>query len=257
MKRFDNNGVEIAYIDVPAHEGEGYPVLLIHGFASNHAVNWIAPQWVRSLTHAGYRAIALDNRGHGQSTKLYDPADYSVYKMAGDALALLDHLGIGQAAVIGYSMGARISAFLTRANPGRISALSMGGLGYKLIDGVGLPLGIAEALEAPSVNDVSEPMGRMFRVFAEQTKSDLAALAACIRGSRQTMALDHVRMIQTPTIICVGTTDPIAGDAHRLAEVMPNAKAFDIVGRDHNVAVGDRTHRAAVVEYFNAVLKGQ
>jgi hypothetical protein len=131
----------------------------------------------------------------------------------------------------------------------------MGGLGYRLVDGVGLPLGIAEALEAPSCNDVTEPMGRMFRAFAEQTGSDLAALAACIRGSRQTMPLEHVRMIQTPTIVCVGTADPIAGDAHRLADVMQNAVAFDIVGRDHNVAVGDRTHRAAVIEYFNKHMK--
>src|ERR1700712_3898050 len=74
MQFFDSDGVRIAYIDVaPASSGAGDPVLLIHGFGSNHAVNWVNTQWVKTLTHAGYRAIALDNRGHGQSDKLYDP----------------------------------------------------------------------------------------------------------------------------------------------------------------------------------------
>jgi len=255
MRRFVTRGVGISYIDVPPHEGEGPAILLIHGFASNHAVNWVGTQWLRSLTHAGYRVIAFDNRGHGKSDKLYDPAEYTTFKMAEDAAALLDHLDIGQAGVIGYSMGARISAFLTRAHPARVKVLSMGGLGYRLVDGVGLPQSIAEALEAESINQVSEPMGRMFRAFAESTGSDLAALAACIRGSRQTMPLEHVRMIETPTLVCVGTNDPIAGDARRLADVMQNAEAFDIIGRDHNVAVGDASHRRAVIAFFDRYMK--
>lgn len=257
MHRFTHQGVGLAYIDVAPHHGEGPAVLLIHGFASNHSVNWVGTQWVRGLSHAGYRVIALDNRGHGQSDKLYDPADYTTFKMAEDARALLDHLGIERAGVVGYSMGARISAFLTRAHSRRVAALAMGGLGYRLVDGVGLPMSIAEALEAPTLADVTDPMGRMFRAFAEQTKSDLAALAACIRGSRQTMPLEHVRMIGTPTLVAVGTADPIAGEARRLADVMPNAEAFDIIGRDHNVAVGDRTHRAAALAFFDKHLKGE
>ena len=251
MQRFSREGVELAYIDVPAHNGDGPPVLLIHGFASNHSVNWIGPQWVRSLTHAGYRVIALDNRGHGQSEKLYEPEAYSTYVMAEDARGLLDHLGIERAAVIGYSMGARITAFLARAHQDRVTAIEMGGLGYRLVDGVGLPLGIADALEAPSLDDVTEPMGRMFRAFAEQTKSDRRALAACIRGSRQTMPIEQVRSIQTPALIAVGTTDPIAGEAERLAALMPDAEAFAIEGRDHNLAVGDKTHRAAAIEFLH------
>ncbi len=256
MHRFVHDGVSLAYIDVPAHQGEGPPVLLIHGFASNHAVNWVNTQWLRSLTHAGYRVIAFDNRGHGQSDKLHDPDAYTTHIMAEDARALLDHLGIERAGVVGYSMGARISAFLTRAHPRRVAALAMGGLGYRLVDGIGLPMGIADALEAPSLADVTEPMGRMFRAFAEQTGSDLRALAACIRGSRQTMPLEQVRMITTPAFVAVGTADPIAGEAKRLADVMQNAVAFDIVGRDHNIAVGDRTHRAAAVAFLDQHLKG-
>src|SRR5262245_29492162 len=113
MQSFRHDGVDIAFLD----EGEGDPVVLIHGFASTAAVNWVHPGWVTTLTRAGRRAIALDNRGHGASSKLYDPADYHSAKMAGDVHALLDHLGIGRADVLGYSMGARIAAFLALAEP--------------------------------------------------------------------------------------------------------------------------------------------
>ena len=50
--------------------------MLVHGFASNTQVNWVNTGWVSTLTGAGRRVIALDNRGHGESAKLYDPADY-------------------------------------------------------------------------------------------------------------------------------------------------------------------------------------
>ena len=88
---------------------------------------------------------------------------------------------------MGYSMGARIAAFLALANPERVRRLILGGLGDRLVEGVGLPLGIADAMEAPSLDALTDPMQRMFRAFAEQTKSDRVALAACIRGSRQTL----------------------------------------------------------------------
>lgn len=255
MQRFSHRGVGIAFIDVPANDGDGVPVLAIHGFASNHSVNWIGPQWVRSLTHAGYRVIAPDNRGHGQSDKLYDPADYDTRLMANDAAALLEHLDVRTAGVIGYSMGARIGAFLALQRPDMVGALALGGLGIRLVEAAGLPEGIAEALEAPDLAAVTDPMGRTFRVFADQTGSDRRALAACIRGSRQAVPVADAGRISAPTIIAVGTKDPIAGDPHALAALIPGSVAFDIEGRDHNLAVGDRTHREAVIRHFNAHLK--
>src|SRR6201994_2887025 len=182
MPHFTHGEVEIAYLD----EGDGEPIVLVHGFASNKEVNWVAPAWVSTLTRAGRRVIALDNRGHGGSTKLYDPADYNTVLMAADVRALLDHLGIARADVMGYSMGARITAFLASSDPDRVRSATLGGLGIRLVDGVGLPESIAEALEAPSLDAVSDPTGRVFRAFGDQTKSDLRALAACIRGSPPT-----------------------------------------------------------------------
>src|ERR687883_121214 len=98
--QFRYGNVEIAFLD----EGEGEPIVLVHGFASNKEVNWVYPTWVSTLVGAGRRVVALDNRGHGQSTKLYDPADYHTSKMASDVKALMAHLGISRADVMGYSM---------------------------------------------------------------------------------------------------------------------------------------------------------
>jgi pimeloyl-ACP methyl ester carboxylesterase len=246
MPSFHNGPVEIAYLD----EGEGEPILLIHGFASTKEVNWVQPGWVTTLTRAGRRVIALDNRGHGGSAKLYDPADYHTAKMADDARALLDHLDIASADVMGYSMGARITAFLALAAPARVRAAIIGGLGIHLVEGVGLPESIADALEAPSLSAVTDPQGRTFRAFAEQTKSDLLALAACIRGSRQVLSREEAVTITVPVLIAVGTRDDVAGSAQELAALIPESRVLDIPNRDHMLAVGDRVFKTGVLDFL-------
>lgn len=250
MHRFFHEGFEIAFIDRCPAAGEGEPVLLIHGFASTHHVNWVAPGWVKTLADAGYRVMAPDNRGHGSSTKSYSPADYTPSRMAGDAAALLDHLNIAKAHVFGYSMGARVSAFLALEHPERVATLILGGLGYGMVDGVGDWDPISEALVAPDPTRITHPRGRMFRAFAEQTKSDRQALAACIATSRQLVREEDAARIAQPTLIGVGTGDDIAGSAARLAALMPDAEAFDIVGRDHMLSVGDRTFKAKVLQFL-------
>jgi pimeloyl-ACP methyl ester carboxylesterase len=251
LRQFSSDGVHIAHIDVPpdGHD-RGEPILLVHGFASNHRINWVNPRWVETLTHAGRRVVAFDNRGHGASQKLYAPHDYRSDLMARDAANLLVHLKIERADVMGYSMGARIAAFLTLARPGLVRSLILGGLGDRLVHGAGLPVGIAEAMEAPSIADLSDSMQRMFRAFAEQTKSDRAALAACVRGSRQSLTPAGVARIAQPTLIAVGSRDVVAGDAAKLAAMMPNAEALDIPGRDHNLAVGDQAYKAGVLAFL-------
>jgi pimeloyl-ACP methyl ester carboxylesterase len=247
MQRFAHDGVDIAFLD----EGKGAPIVLVHGFASTAQVNWVHPGWVATLTGAGRRVIALDNRGHGGSSKLYDAAAYDSALMAEDVRALLDHLDLDRADVMGYSMGARIAAFFALAHPKRLRRAVFGGLGSHLVDGVGLPESIAEALEAPSLMDVADPMGRMFRAFAEQTKSDLKALAACIRGSRQVLTRDQVATIAAPVLVAVGTKDTVAGSAHELAGLLPAARALDIPGRDHMLAVGDKAFKKGVLHFLS------
>lgn len=246
MKTFDSDGVRIAYCE----EGAGDPILLIHGFASNGHVNWVYPGWVKTLTEAGRRVIYVDNRGHGESQKLYDTEAYGAPTMAEDARRLLDHLGIERADVMGYSMGARISAFLSLNHPERVRNVIFGGLGLGMVTGVGTPEPIAEALEAASLDDVTHASGRAFRIFADQTKSDRRALAACMRSSRQKIAAETLAGLEAPVLVAVGTRDVIAGSAKGLAGLLPNAEVLDIPGRDHMVAVGDKVYKAGVLDFL-------
>jgi pimeloyl-ACP methyl ester carboxylesterase len=90
----------------------------------------------------------------------------------------------------------------------------------------------------------------MFRSFAEQTRSDLKALAACIRGSRQTLTREQVAAIRAPVLVAVGTKDTIAGSAQELAALLPSGVALDIPGRDHMLAVGDKVFKSAVLDFL-------
>ncbi|PYF05329.1 pimeloyl-ACP methyl ester carboxylesterase [Rhodopseudomonas faecalis] len=246
MPSFHNGRVEIAYLD----EGEGEPIVLVHGFASNKEVNWVYPTWVSELKKHGRRVIAFDNRGHGQSSKLYDPDEYQISTMAGDLGALLDHLAIERADVMGYSMGARITAYVARRQPARLRSAILGGLGIGLVQGGGPGENVAAALEAPSFADVTDPVGRTFRAFAEQTRSDRAALAACLRGSRQLMSAAEVAEIRVPLLIAVGSTDDIAGSATALQQLIPGSQVLDIPRRDHMRAVGDRVYKEGVLAFL-------
>ena len=127
--------------------------------------------------------------------------------MAEDARRLLDHLGIGHADVIGYSMGARIAAFLALNHPDRVRRMVLGGLGDGMVKGIGPSEPIAKALRAPSLDDVTDPRAREFRLFADQTKSDREALAACILSARQTLTPEELARIRAPVLVAVGSED--------------------------------------------------
>jgi pimeloyl-ACP methyl ester carboxylesterase len=243
---FVNEGFKFAYSD----EGSGVPIVLIHGFASSMMVNWVSSGWEETLCNNGYRVIMFDHRGHGSSTKSYDPKQYTPFKMASDVNALLDHLKIESAHVMGYSMGARVGAFLASDYPARVKSLILGGLGMGLVEGVGDWGPIAHALTVENKDDIKDARGLMFRTFAERTKSDRLALAACIEASRVLVSEERLARITQPVLVAVGSKDDLAGDAVRLAARLQNGEAFTIERRDHMLAVGDASYKKRVIDYL-------
>ena len=249
MEKFRSDNVEIAYEVV----GEGDPVLLIHGFASNFRVNWVDTGWVKTLAEAGYRAILMDNRGHGESTKLHTPGDYGPDIMAMDAKRLLDHLEVDRSFVVGYSMGARTTAYLAHDYPTLVRGAVLGGLGGSLVSGVVGAEQIARGLEAASLEEVSEAQPRAFRIFAEQTGADRRALAACMRAGRQAMTVEELGEIVVPILVVAGEADDIAGPVDGLVGAIPGARGVTLPRRNHMNAVGDREFKQAVLEFFRSV----
>jgi len=243
---FVSDGVCLKYIDA----GAGDPVLLVHGFASSVKYNWIDPGWVSFLTRNGYRVIAHDNRGHGESEKLYQQAAYHPSLMMEDARRLLDHLGVAHADVMGYSMGARLTAFLALAHPDRLRSAIFGGLGGNMVRPMAGTGPIAHALEASSIEEVVNPTARTFRAFAEKTGGDLKALAACIRGARDPISREMVAKIACPVLVATGSEDVIGGAAEELAVLIPGAEALPIPRRDHMLAVGDRVFKDGVLAFL-------
>lgn len=246
MQTFDSDGVRIAFID----EGEGDPVLLIHGFASSVRDNWIDPGWVSFLTTNGFRVVAFDNRGHGESEKLYDVNAYDARLMAEDAHRLLDHLGIPRADVMGYSMGARITAFLALQHPERVRSAIFAGLGANMVRPMAGTGPIAHALEAESIDDVTNATARTFRAFAEKTGGDLKALAACIRGAREPITRAAIATLKCPVLVVTGSEDVIGGRAEELAALIPGAEALTVPRRDHMRTVGDRVYQEGVLAFL-------
>ena len=246
MQKFNSDGVEIAF----EVWGEGPPVLLIHGFASSAFVNWRDTHWVKVLTEAGHQVIAIDNRGHGQSEKLYDSALYSAPLMADDAVRLLDHLNVAQADVMGYSMGARITAFMAMVHPTRVRRAVFAGLATRMITGVGGAEEIALALEADSAAAVEDRMARGFRLFADQTKSDRRALAACIRSSRVKIKAEALAEIKVPVLVVAGELDDVAGNVAELTAIIPGSQGVVLPNRNHMNAVGDRGCKDAVLNFL-------
>jgi pimeloyl-ACP methyl ester carboxylesterase len=245
---FHHEGFDLAYTDA----GKGESVFLIHGFASNAKVNWISTGWTSFLEKAGYRVVTLDNRGHGQSGKSYDEADYTPQKMASDVAALAAHLGIKNFHIIGYSMGARISAYTALLFPLSVKTITLGGLGIGLVKGVGDWDPIAAALLAEHPETITHPQGTAFRKFADATKSDRKALAACIARSRQELTPQQLFNITQPVLVAVGTKDDIGGSPHELAALLSDATAFEIQDRDHMLAVGDRSFKNRTLAFLQA-----
>lgn len=248
MQFFQKDGFRLAFQE----EGQGEPILLIHGFASSGKINWVSSGWFKTLIDAGYRAIAIDNLGHGHSDKSYDPAVYTAEHMAADATALLQHLKIKRAHVMGYSMGAKIAAVMIMEKPQTIQTAIFGGLGINLVTGSDDWKSVANALIADDAKTIENERGLMFRKFADRTRSDRKALAACITMmSKKKLTIAEIQRITSPVLVAIGSRDKIAGEPQSLAALLPKGEVLVIPNRDHMLAVGDKIYKNGVLDFLN------
>jgi len=251
MRRFVSDGVEIAYFDEGPRGGE--PIVLVHGFGSNARVNWVGTGWVDLLIKDGRRVIALDNRGHGASAAPHDPALYhSGRHLAEDVRRLMDHLGLERADVMGFSMGAWITGHLAVRHPERLRSAIFGGLAMGMVEGLKGQETIAAALEAETDAEVTSPKARAYRAFGKQTGSDLKALAACMRGSRQPIPAGTLAGLEMPVLVAVGSRDEVAGSLDDFVALIPGAIGVTIPDKDHMASVGDKVFKQAVTDFLAA-----
>jgi pimeloyl-ACP methyl ester carboxylesterase len=258
MAQFRSAGLTLAYDDiVPAGEVAG-TVVLIHGFATNREENWRRLGWLGAFERKGWRCVALDLRGHGESDKPHDPAAYARGAMAGDILALMDHLGLSRADLMGYSMGAHLALALALGEPGRVGHLILGGVGERLLKGGPITeagMTMAQALRAPNLSAIVDPTLRGFRQFAENQGEDRLALAACSEGTGRPLTADDLVRITAPTVVIAGSADAIAGDPQPLADAIPGAKWVSLPACDHFSAIPHALFKAAVFDFLEGWLE--
>jgi pimeloyl-ACP methyl ester carboxylesterase len=256
MASFTHGDVEIAYDDISPQGAAERTIVLIHGFASNRNEGWKRTGWYQAFERRRMRVIALDQRGHGESAKLYDPDDYLREKMAGDVLALMDHLGVGRADVFGYSMGTRTALQLAMQAPDRVSNLILGGIGGKLLEPaepvVGEPMADAMLAEDPAT--ITQPMLKSFRQFADEQGEDRKALAAVTRVKNPPLDRDAMAALPMPVLVVAGAGDTGAGDPEGLSRLFQYGHAVTVPGCDHFSAIPHALTKAAVFDFLDGLL---
>jgi pimeloyl-ACP methyl ester carboxylesterase len=205
--------------------GEGDPVVLLHGGLgnSNHYGDV-----VKALA-GKRRVIVLDSRGHGRSTRSAHGISYA--QMADDVIALLDHLSIERAAVVGWSDGGATGLDLAIRHPDRLTKLVVLGTNYAL-DGV-KPGG-------PQGHTFPEYFARCRREYArlapdpKQLGPFLQELRA-MWTSQPTYTDAQIKKIQTPVLVAIGEHDEAIRLDHvqKLAKLLPNGKLTVLRGVSH------------------------
>ncbi len=254
MAQFISDGLSLAYDEFgPADARKA--IVLVHGFSANRYENWKRMGWYDAIAAKGLRGFALDSRGHGGSAKPHDPTSYGREAMARDVFALLDHVGVERAHLLGFSMGAHIALTAALLDGGRIDHLVVAGVGAKMFDPPREEGAMAEAMEAASPDSIADPMLKSFRHFADEQKEDRLALAACSRGARLPLTRDSLMAVRRPTLVVAGARDQLAGPPQGLAEAVPGAKAVTLPGCDHFSCIGHPLFKASVFDFFDGWLE--
>jgi pimeloyl-ACP methyl ester carboxylesterase len=258
MATFTSGGLSIAYDDIQPAGGANGTAFLVHGFATSRAENWRRLGWYGAFERKGYRVVALDLRGHGESDKPHDPSAYGAEALVGDIVGLMDHLELGRVDLLGYSMGARLSLQTALAHPGRVGNLIVGGIGDRMLKpppAEAPSMTMAQAMRADDPESITEKTMKGFRLFADSQGEDRLALAAFTeaRGGAPLTAGD-LFAIAAPALVVAGSRDEMAGDPQGLADAIPGAKSVTLPACDHFSAIPHALFKAAVFDFLEGWL---
>lgn len=250
MPTFRRNGIELHYESA----GAGQPVVLLHGFTSLGGT-WQRHGWTDRLVAGGFRVVLLDARSHGQSSKVYKPAECETDVLAADVLGLLDHLGIGSAHVVGFSMGGGIAIAVAAVEPSRVRSLVISGVGDAAIDDLHDPheiAAIADAFADPTTAVPTESQAYRLRRNAIGAGNDLAALLPFLQTGGWPGGLRAVSPLKMPGLVIVAERDEYMEKAHALLSGLRPTQVLRLPRKGHHHVIADDDVQRAVIAFLRA-----
>lgn len=237
------DGARLAYREM----GEGQPLVLIHGYFSTASVNWLRYGHAGKLAELGFRVIMPDLRGHGDSARSHDPADYPSDVLTEDGFALIEHLGLRDYHLGGYSLGGRttLRMLVRGARPRRAVVAGMG------LQGMNDTAGRGDYFRHVLGNLGSFPRGSaewMTEAFLKTVDGDPQALL-CVLDTFVDTPREAIGQVDLPVLVVAGADDHDNGSAEELAQLLPQGEHVAIPG-NHMSAVTRRELGAAIGDFL-------
>lgn len=262
---FDSHGVKIRYVT----EGEGEPVVLIHGWMGDSTTWGRDSSGNTKLTPTpGFQVIALDCRGHGKSDKSHDVKQYGS-EMAEDVVRLLDHLKIKKAHLVGYSMGAFIVGRVAATHPNRVLSAVYGGqaplltgeAGSREIDvfaraveeGKGLGPYIIEVSPADRPKPTLEQANAMAQfLYGDKDVKAFAAAGLSFKGLE--VKAESLKKAKIPALFIYGSKESnrLKARVEALRALLKGSELKVVEGSDHVTTLAKKEFGESVVAFIKA-----
>lgn len=255
MAQLIHNGRAIHY----EIHGEGWPVILLHGICVSFAGNFAGFGWIDSLCQQGMQVIGLDFLGHGKSDKPHDPAAYGTHNLAADVVALLDHLQLATASLVGFSMGSVVALHLLHTYPQRFGRSVLIATGDGLL-GIG-PHTMAET--APQLaraldydhypSDLPKHVATYWN-FATKVGGDRVASAAAARAHYPVCTAEEAGRAVADVLVISGEIDPVLGHGPVLACSLAHGRYVEIPGADHFMLAASNEAKELVKNFLAPIV---
>ena len=240
-----SDGVDLAWRET----GEGRAVILLHGLFSDAAMNWIKFGHADAIAARGFRVIMPDLRAHGLSGKPHDPAAYPKGILARDLVELVDHLGVGEYDLGGFSLGARttVQAVGEGLKPRRAI---LGGMGLEGLSGWQRRRRFFDDAIAQFDTAAQGDPHWLAIQFMKTMKIDRVA-AALLLSTFEDAQPNWLAAFTMPTLVVCGAKDNDNGSARRLAEELSNATLVEVPGT-HMSSVTEAAMGQAIADFLAA-----